>query len=243
MSWALAAGVLGSGLLGAKSSKDAAEAGQKGAERASGISQAAAQQARQDVLTMFPSAQKDLLAGYSGAYDLLGQGIGEQQRLLQEGNLAAQGTTAGGFDQVRAALMGLPVDTQGFAPQGIQASQVPANPMMGLGGQAPMFSNIKEVREQVPIQALSGVENNRQLLNRVASGELPLQGVDTSFWRAVLDDPNRAKDDPFLSSNSIFGATTPQQQARMVAGSGFNTGNQEKFAQLLSEVQRIRGLS
>jgi hypothetical protein len=113
----------------------------KAADRASDAAEAAGEritdaglQARQDVFDFFPQAQADLLAGASGAFDIIGQSIPEQQRLLSTGNLNAQGTVGGGFDAVRNALLGLPVDTSVFQPQSVALSQGFQNPFGQMGG-------------------------------------------------------------------------------------------------------------
>ncbi len=123
-----AGAILGSAVISSRASGKAGDTAADAARAAREQITDAGLQARKDVLDFIPLAQQDLLAGASGAFDLFGQGIGEQQRLLSAGNVGAQGTVGQGFDQVRSALLGLPVDQSSFAPQGISLSQLPQNP-------------------------------------------------------------------------------------------------------------------
>lgn len=118
-----AAAIVGAGVLGAQASKSAARtaAGSAAASRQQ-IAQAGSQ-ARRDVQQLFPQAQKSLLTGSEAAFDVFSNLLPEQQRLLSQGNIAAQGTTARGFDQTQAALLGLPVPS--FEAQSISNTNVP----------------------------------------------------------------------------------------------------------------------
>jgi hypothetical protein len=131
MSWVVAgvtaAVTVGSGIASSRASAKAADKAAEGGERSAAQVQAAADQARGDVLDFFPSAQKDLLAGAGAAGDLLTGGTTEQQRLLSGGNLAAQSTLSQGFDAQKSALLGTQAPT--FAPhQPSQAPQAPKTP-------------------------------------------------------------------------------------------------------------------
>ena len=123
-----AVAITGAALLSSRASERAADAGSDAARASGQQIAAAAAQAREDVLNFFPGAQQDLLAGAEGAFNLLGGGIGAQQQALSQGNLAAQQTLGGGFNQIQNALLGLPVNTEGFTPQGIDFTQAPINP-------------------------------------------------------------------------------------------------------------------
>ena len=117
MSWAQAIATVASGLYSSKKADDAANEGSVAANRAAEEIRDSGVRARGDALELFPLAQRDLLAGSSAAYDLYKAGAAEQQGLVTEGNLAAQQTTANGFDQVRAALLGIPQQgAQAFSP-------------------------------------------------------------------------------------------------------------------------------
>ncbi len=242
--WAAGAavvGALGAGKMSADASKDAAKSGQKGQERAAQVTAEAADRARRDVNRLFPSAQQDLLAGYSGAFDLVGQGIPEQQRLVSQGNLNAQQTTGQGFDQVRAALMGLPVDTANFAPRGVQMSQPIQNPMAG------MFGNIGQQQQTRQADALSGIQSNRDLMTAVGGEELGLQNIDNSFWAAVAEGRRGGRTkwgdvgNTFMDSRSMLDATTPEQRQAIVDNSGFKREERQKLAALLNQYHNLGG--
>jgi hypothetical protein len=246
--------------MAADASKDAAAAGAAGQAAAGATTQAAADRARQDVNRLFPSAQQDLLAGQSSAFDIVGQGITEQQRLLGAGNMNAQQTTGQGFGQVQNALMGLPVNQQNFAPQGIAQSQIPYNPISGqavpaLGaapqqGQQPLsgiFSNLGQQAEQRKADALSGMSSNRDLFSAVGTGELNIPGIDERFWQAISEGTRGGrtkwgkKGNTFFDSNSIAEAVTPAQQQAIVDNSGFKKEERQKLALLMREYQKLRG--
>ena len=242
--WATGAkvvGTLAASHMASKSSKDAAKSGKKGSERAAQVTAESADKARRDVMNLFPSAQQDLLAGYSGAFDLVGQGIPEQQRLVSQGNLQAQQTTGQGFDQVRAALMGLPVDTANFAPQGAQMSQPIQNPMAG------MFGNIAQQQQTRQADALAGIQSNRDLMAAVGGEELGLQNIDNPFWGAVAEGRRGGRTkwgdtgNTFMSSRSMLDATTPEQQQAIVDSSGFKREERQKLANLLSQYHNLGG--
>jgi len=104
-----AVGAIGGAVIGGKSAEKAAKKGAEAQERAADTVSAAADRARTDVLSFFPEAQRNLLTGAQSAIDVFGAGIPVAQKQLQAGNIQAQETTARGFDQQRAALLGLPV--------------------------------------------------------------------------------------------------------------------------------------
>ena len=101
------AGAVIGGVVSGEASKKAAATGAAAQERAASTVSEAANKARSEVLELFPLAQSNLLVGAQSAIDVFGAGIPLQQKQLQAGNLQAQQTTAGGFDQQRAALLGL----------------------------------------------------------------------------------------------------------------------------------------
>lgn len=112
-----AVGAIGGAVIGGKAAKSAAKTGAAAQERAADTVSAAADRARNDVLSFFPEAQQNLLVGAQGAIDIFSAGIPLAQRQLQAGNIQAQETTARGFGQQQAALLGLPVESfQAGAP-------------------------------------------------------------------------------------------------------------------------------
>jgi len=141
-----AVGVIGAGVLSSRASAGAADTAAEGAERSGAQIQRAGDLARADVQRIFPQAQGDLLAGASGAANILGQGVTEQQRLLSAGNVGAQGTLGQGFGNIQAALLGTDINQQAFQPQGVELSQPLQNPFgqpTGGGGvEGGLFSNL-----------------------------------------------------------------------------------------------------
>ena len=122
---AIVGGAALGGVIQGGAAKSAARTGAAAQRRASDAIQAAADRAREDVTTLFPQAQQSLLTGAQGAFDIFRTQLPEQQRLLREGNVAAQQSAAQGFDQARAALLGLPMGS--FAAQDIPTSLDPFN--------------------------------------------------------------------------------------------------------------------
>ena len=133
MAFLTAAMALGGAALSSRSARKAANKASDASEMASRAIQDAGRQAREDVLDLTPRARKELGLGTSRAFNLFNKGIGAQQKALSQGNLNAQQTVSGGFDQQRNALLGLPVDTQGFAPQGIGFTKQFYNPWVSYG--------------------------------------------------------------------------------------------------------------
>ena len=114
MTWglvAVAGATLVTGVSASRSAKKAAKAGEQGQERSAAAVEFAADRARDDVMDFFPSAQQDLLAGAGAAGDIISGSVGEQQRLLSGGNLAAQSTLGQTFQTQKAALLGTAAPT------------------------------------------------------------------------------------------------------------------------------------
>jgi len=233
---AIGVGTAAGGYLAGEASKEAAKAGADASGRASAQVQAAADEARREAKQYIPAAQEDLLAGYSAAADIFGTALPEQQRLLSGGNLGAQQTTAGGYDQYRSALLGMPVDQANWMPKQVAPSAPLQNPF-----QTTQFTDIRDVPRQANVAALEGITTNRDLLNRVATGELVLPGVDAGWWGRLADAP-RAEGDTFLSSNSILDAVrsnNPQARIeRQTAGTGLGKEGQVQYRRLLDELLR-----
>lgn len=103
------AAIVGSAALGAYSSRQASKAAQSGNKKARQSVEAAAQQARQDVLKFLPSAQNMMTEGARGAIETLRASSPAQQRQISLGNIAAQQTVGRGFEQAQQALLGQPV--------------------------------------------------------------------------------------------------------------------------------------
>lgn len=97
--------------------KDAAKQQTKAIEEASDITQQATNQARSDIMTMFPMAQQNILAGNTGALDLFSQAMPQQMQAAQQGNLNAQQMLLAGLPQMQNALLGNQIDYSGLQAQ------------------------------------------------------------------------------------------------------------------------------
>lgn len=236
MSFAVTAAVAGgtalvSGYMASEASKDAAAAGSKSADKASAQVKEAADQARSEVKRYMPVAQKDLLAGYSGAADIFSSGIPEQQRLLSSGNMNAQNTISQGYDQYKNALMGIPVDQSSWQPQAPQMSAPVENPF-----KPNMFQDLSTLDSMAQQDALSGLRTNRDFLRAINSNELGLQGVNSNWFNKL------ARQNPgFNDAMGIYNSTklSPQQLDAQMQNSGFNIENQNKYRDLIAELNRV----
>lgn len=226
-------GAVGSGYMAADAAKDAAKTGADASGRAGAQVQAAADQARRDVNAYIPAAQRDLLSGYSGAADIFSAGLPEQQRLLSGGNMNAQQTVGGGYNQYQSALMGMPVDQSNWQPRQVAPSAPIQNPFTP--GQ---FTDISQVTQQQQQQELAGLQTNRDFLGAINRGELGAQGVDTGWFNKL------ASENPEWGSRSSLmnlSQLTPQQIQQHLSGSNLTRNNQNNMATMISEIQRLRG--
>lgn len=190
------AAILGAAVIGGVSAERAGKKGAEAQKEAAGDIQQAAQDARADVLKLFPASQQALLTGAQGAFDIFGQSIPLQQQQLAQGNLAAQQSTSQGFNQAQAALLGLP--TQQFTPQGVEFSQEPF-----LGGTS-LFGTPQEF-------AFSGGE----------TGQFPVfAGLGGSFVPSRQfgqGATGRAIENPNFVPNFLLGDTEQRQQQQLQA--------------------------
>lgn len=92
------------------------------------------QQARGDVLGLFPEASQARNLGFQAALDVLGQSIPQQLQAFQQGNVGAQQNILAGLPQFRSAILGGQFDpsafqttTLGFDP-GFAQQTLPAFP-------------------------------------------------------------------------------------------------------------------
>ena len=131
MTWAATA-VVGSAIIGAVASNRAASKGAQAIGRGQDILAQSREQARQDVLRLFPEAQQAQTQGFQQAQEFLaGQVLPQQAGLFQQGNIAAQQTLLGGLPQVQRAILGQPTDLSGLQPTQFQ---LPQFNLTGLGG-------------------------------------------------------------------------------------------------------------
>ncbi len=230
---AVAAGTLGAGYMASEASKDAADASTDASGRASAQVQAAADQARREVKQYIPAAQQDLLAGYSTAADIFGQGLPEQQRLLSGGNLNAQQTIGGGYDQYKSALMGMPVDQSNWMPKQVAPSAPIQNPF-----KQNMFNDISQVGVQQQSDLLGGLDTNREIISAINDGRLGAEGVNTNWFNKRLQQIPEWGGGTGL--NMMMNWSPEKLDAELSAGD-LGPKNQEKFKQLVSELQRLRG--
>lgn len=86
--------------------KDAARAQQQGLEQAQQLTREFAEQARGDVMRLFPQSQQSLQQGFQGALDVFGQTLPQQAQALTGGNVAAQQTLTQSLPQLQAAILG-----------------------------------------------------------------------------------------------------------------------------------------
>lgn len=83
------------------------------AQRAINVS---TQQARADVLGLFPEASQARNLGFQAALDVLGQSIPAQLQAFQQGNVGAQQNILAGLPQFRSAILGGQFDPSAFQP-------------------------------------------------------------------------------------------------------------------------------
>jgi len=116
-----------------------------------------AEEARTDVLSLFPAFEQNIQAGAQGALDILGQAIPQQLGAFQAGNVGAQQALLTGLPQIQNAILGQPVDLSG-----LQAQQLPVDlsfaqqqlPQFQTAAQALQFGQATP-QQQATIQGLS----------------------------------------------------------------------------------------
>lgn len=124
---ATAIATVGAAVIGSRSSSKASKAAQDSAERGQDILAQSREQARQDVMRLFPQALDAQNRGFTQAQDFLaGQVIPNQAEAFQTGNTQAQETLLAGLPQIQNALLGNQVDLSG-----LQARQVPFKQFTG----------------------------------------------------------------------------------------------------------------
>ena len=109
------ASILGA-ITGSKASSKAAKASKAGSDAALRHQKEAASQARGDLLTMFPNAQRTGQEGFQGALDVFGQSLPAQTDSFMQGNVGAQNAILAGMPQMQNAILGGNVDYSQFQP-------------------------------------------------------------------------------------------------------------------------------
>ena len=97
----------------AKAQTDALREGQK-------IQSEATEQARQDVMSMFPQSQESARMGFQNALNVFNQALPQQTAAFQQGNLGAQQALQAGLSQQINALLGGQIDLSGIQPVSVQ---------------------------------------------------------------------------------------------------------------------------
>ena len=84
------------------------------------ITKEATEQARKDVMNLYPQARQDALGGFQGALDVFNQALPQQASLFQQGNVGAQQALLAGLPQIQNAILGGEIDYSGFQPTVMQ---------------------------------------------------------------------------------------------------------------------------
>jgi hypothetical protein len=77
-------------------------------------------QAREDVMGLFPAADKNVRRGFKAALNVFGDAVPQQISAFQQGNVGAQQALLAGLPQMQNALLGLPVDMSSLQAQQVQ---------------------------------------------------------------------------------------------------------------------------
>ena len=197
--------------------KDAAAAQVNATDKASGIQQQFYNQARNDLLSLFPSAYQQLGQGYQQAADVIGQGrtssanvlqqaFGNANQTIQQGSQAQIDALLGRSSQPQPQPMPQQPSQMQFAQQVPQNSPIQqANNMMMQTG-APVQSGLRQSFGQGnPVMTISGVG---QIPNRNRPPELMNQPQQVDMR---VSGGERA---PGLNNNGMtINPVTGQQQA------------------------------
>ena len=133
--------------------KKAAKAQQQGLEQAQALTQQAANQARGDLMNLFPQAQQSGRQGFQQALDVFSQTIPQQTQAFTSGNVAAQNALLAGLPAMQSAILGTP-----SKPLNLQAFQ--ASPDLSFANQTlASLQNPQQQSGQPTMQAnfLSGI--------------------------------------------------------------------------------------
>ena len=116
-------------------------------------------QARNDILNLYPSIQDSQRQGFNASLDLYKKSIPMRMNAFTQGNIGAQNQIIKGLPQIQNALLGRKIDTSGFQPQSIGYSGDTSLP------QSPQFQGISSAIGQKPAQPTI----NPELMNYMAS--------------------------------------------------------------------------
>lgn len=126
------------------SEKKAAKAQTQALKEGQAFTREGVEQARGDLLNLFPAAQQNLQQGFQGALDVFGQSLPAQVQSFQQGNVAAQQQLLAGLPQFQNAILGGNID---FGQ--LQPSTVP-------------LPDLSFFQQQLP-QSQSGIEPEQPL--------------------------------------------------------------------------------
>lgn len=134
----------------------------------------AQQQSRRDVTRLFAPTQAAQQAGQQAALDIFGQGVPEQARLFQGGNVAAQQQLIGGLQPFQQALLGQPINFGALQP-----TQLTPNLDFIQNAQLPQFTPVAEALATPTGTAddpFTIAETEEQLAQRMAVLDQPFEG-------------------------------------------------------------------
>lgn len=212
-------------------SDDSAQKSQEAANaRSAQYTKEQAKQARRDALSLFPAAEKNILAGGQAALDLLGGLVPQQIDAMRAGSSAA-----------RDAILGTGRGDVNFTPDYSILQQIlPGlrNPDDRFGSAAniegsPVQKGIEQ--DQVP-DFLRGMKTNEELLMAASRGDIPgLESQDQNWYGNLLNDM-RMKGDGNLALDTYL--TTPQEVIdRHVGLEGeLNPANEQRLKRLLDRI-------
>lgn len=144
-----AGGSVASGIYSAKKAGDAADQQADALRQSQDITRQATQEARGDIMRLFPQAQQSQLAGLNSALNVFNQAGPAQAGMAQAGNMNAQATLLAGLPQMNNALLGGPIDYSQ-----LQAQQVGFNPNNFMGQLPPELQPEPYGPQQVDTQAM-----------------------------------------------------------------------------------------
>ena len=99
-----------------KARGDASRASSQAADRSENLIREGQAQARQDLLTLFPSAQQSAQQGFQRAADVFRDVVPQQSQIFQQGNINAQNTLLAGLPQQQNAILGGNVNLGALQP-------------------------------------------------------------------------------------------------------------------------------
>lgn len=134
--------------------KDAAKQQTRALEEAQAITREGIEQARGEIMGLFPTAQQNMLTGASSALDVFNQTAPQQMQLAQQGNVNAQQALLAGLPQMQNALLGNAIDYSGLQAQQQTLPQMNYSmPQFDMGQQAQQ-PNVSQPQNQVDTQAI-----------------------------------------------------------------------------------------